>query len=554
LPLAEKLILLAGGVILMALIVLGGVEGTGLYWAYTFPFLAFFIQGQKRGWWYSLAFVALIGLYFGLLQDRLSFSYWYPAQAKPHFVLSLCFYTLVAAAFNLLRGRFEKRLQARVDENTGAARQYLAQLQALATHDSLTRLPNRVRLLEQLTTSIEQAHASSGRLLLCNVRVERLFELGNVLDSDGADNLVRQVALRLAQGAGGGTVLARTRRDEFVLLVSMGTSAPSHNELGAFVSDERVSVTEQGYALDVELTWGFCLYPDHASDAQQLLKKAEQAMLQARKQGKVWSVYDAAQEQLFIRHHLLFGKLREALQSGLLTVHYQPQYELSSRRLIGAEALMRWHDTAEGWISPEEFIPVAEESGLIRPLTAWLLEQCVQQCAHWHRLGLDLNLSINLSATSLSDPALLETLLKLTRAADLPPARLHLELTESCFIVAPDRTLDVMQQLHAAGFKLSIDDFGTGFSSLSYLKNMPISELKIDQGFVRDLLENASDQAIVSSTIDLAHNFGLTVVAEGVEDEATAEWLRSRLCDVGQGFGFARPMPAADLLQLATQA
>ena len=440
-----------------------------------------------------------------------------------------------------------------MDENTAAARQYLGQLQTLATHDSLTGLPNRVLLLQQLATSIEQANRQPGALLVCNVRLERLFELGNVLDTSGADQLVRQVAQKLAQSAGPQALLARTRRDEFVLVHTLNEASPSQKALRKFVSNERLSITEQGYALDIELTWGLCIYPAHATDPQQLLRKAEQAMLQARKNAMTWSVYDEAQEQVFIRHHLLFGKLRDALQSGHLTVHYQPQYELSARRLIGAEALMRWHDPVDGWISPEVFIPVAEESGLIRPLTDWLLEQCVAQCAHWQQLGLDLNLSINLSATSLSDAELTGKLLALTQAAQLAPGRLHLELTESCFIVAPDRTLDVMQELHSAGFKLSIDDFGTGFSSLSYLKSMPISELKIDQGFVRHLLDNPSDQAIVSSTIDLAHNFGLTVVAEGVEDEATAEWLRSRQCDIGQGFGFARPMPAAELVRLATQ-
>jgi EAL domain-containing protein (putative c-di-GMP-specific phosphodiesterase class I) len=271
-------------------------------------------------------------------------------------------------------------------------------------------------------------------------------------------------------------------------------------------------------------------------------------MLQARKSGQQWSLYNEEQEQMFVRHHLLFGKLRDALTSNHLQVHYQPQVNLSTGLVTGAEALARWHDPVTGMVPPVQFIPVAEESGLIRPLTTWLIGQCLQDCARWRRIGLDLDVSINLSALNLLDPDLMTVLKAALQSSDMSPGHVNLEITESCFMTSPERALEVIARIHQAGFKLSIDDFGTGYSSLSYLKNLPINELKIDQSFVRKLLESDGDQAIVSSTIDLAHNFQLTVVAEGIEDPATAAWLKARGCDIGQGYCYAKPMPVDDFV------
>jgi EAL domain-containing protein (putative c-di-GMP-specific phosphodiesterase class I) len=282
-----------------------------------------------------------------------------------------------------------------------------------------------------------------------------------------------------------------------------------------------------------------------------LLNKAEQAMLQARKNGQQWMVYDEQQDQVFVRHHLLFGKLREALLHQQLHVYYQPKFNLKTGRVVGAEALTRWNDPASGMIPPIEFIPVAEESGLIRPFTTWLVGECMQECARWVSKGLNLNLSINLSPRNLLDADLLNTLQTALHANALAPGSITLEITESCFMTSPERAMEAIKRIHDAGFKLSIDDFGTGYSSLSYLKNLPIAELKIDQSFVRKLLNNPGDQAIVSSTIDLAHNLHLSVVAEGIEDELTAHWLYERGCDVGQGYCYARPMPAKDFLAFA---
>lgn len=404
-----------------------------------------------------------------------------------------------------------------------------------------------------LSGEIDAVKAAGQGLVACNLRLERLFEMGNVLGHAGRDSLVRQVAERLSAIAAGKGLLARTGRDEFFLVYRLDRAFTADHTLREFIREQQFSVQEQGYTLYVEFTLGLSVYPDHADEAQGLIRKAEQAMLQARKSGQQWTVYDAQQEQVFVRHHLLFGKLRDALNQHHLEVHYQPQIDLATGRVLGAEALARWNDPATGMVPPVVFIPVAEESGLIRQLTTWVVGQAMRDCAHWRALGLELDVSINLSALNLLDPELLHSLQAGLAETGLQPRHINLEITESCFMTSPERALEVIQRIHEAQFKLSIDDFGTGYSSLSYLKNLPINELKIDQSFVRKLLQNPGDQAIVASTIALAHNFKLSVVAEGIEDADTAAWLQARGCDVGQGYCYAKPMPAHAFLEFATQ-
>jgi len=549
--LAEAMVLSASLVILGALVILGGIEGTGLFWAYLAPFLVFFLKGQRRGWWYSLAFMAILGAYFVFAYQFLPFSYRHSPTVAGHFLLSLGFYTLVAAAFNNLRTRFEEKLQQRVEEKTADAKALLHQLQFLATHDPLTKLPNRVMLADMLDRKIAEVDKTGHGLLVCNLRVERLFELGNILGVVGADELMLQIAEHLERITATRGTLARTRRDEFVIVYQVDRASFSPDGLRRFITERQIAVEVQGYKLYIEIGLGLALYPDHSRDAQSLLNKAEQAMLQARKSGQQWSLYDEQQEQAFVSHHLLFGRLREAILQQHLRVHYQPQVDLRTGLVLGAEALLRWPDPVSGNVPPIAFIPVAEESGLIRPLTTWLIGECMRECARWRDHGLELNVSINLSARNLMDPELIVVLMAALKATGMRPAKVNLEITESCFMDSPERALEVIQRIHDCGFQLSIDDFGTGYSSLSYLKNLPVHELKIDQGFVRKLLESPGDQAIVSSTIDLAHNFGLSVVAEGIEDQASSEWLQNGGCDIGQGYYYAKPMPADEFLRYA---
>jgi diguanylate cyclase (GGDEF)-like protein len=549
--LAEVLVLLASLVIFGALIFFGGIEGTGLFWVLTAPFLAFFLKGQKQGWWYSLSFVSLVAVYFVWRDSNSDWGYNYSANVRIHFLLSLCFYTLVAANFNLLRARFEERLVQKVVEQTADAAKLRSEMKFLATHDTVTGLPNRALLLERLQQEIALAKTAGYGLVVCNLRLERLFEMSNVLGLHGADGVVRQVAEHLSHIAQERGLLARMRRDEFAIVYRLDQPKFNAESLGKFISKHQIPVQEEGLSLYIELTLGLAIYPDHSTDATLLLKKAEQAMLQARHNVQQWSVYDEQQEEVFMRHHLLFGKLRDALLNHQLVMHYQPQIDLKTGLIVGAEALARWPDPEQGMIAPALFIPIAEESGLIRPLTTWVLGECMRECARWHKLGMAIDISINLSAMNLLDPELPSVLQTALADAELQAHCVNLEITESCFVTSPQRALAVIQTIHKDGFRLSIDDFGTGYSSLSYLKNMPIDELKIDQGFVRNLMQNTSDQAIVSSTIALAHNLKLQVVAEGIEDDLTAQWLTARGCDIGQGYSFAKPMAAKDFIQFA---
>jgi diguanylate cyclase (GGDEF)-like protein len=541
---AENLMLMSTVAILGALIVFGGVSSTGVLWVFSAPFMAFFITGQRRGWWFSVCFIAAIAIYLAWLAPLLPFAYSYSPVFATHFVLALCFYTLTAAAFNQLRTRFEEHLQQRVEEKTADAKALLAQLQYLASHDTVTGLPNKVLLIDILKNEMRGADANERGLLICTLHLERFFELANVIGNAGSDKLVGHIASHLGRLTQANGVLARTGRDEFVIAYRLPQAALDPAALERFITQRQFSIEENGYTLYVEFTLGLAVYPDHAQDAQDLLTKADQAMLQARKDGQQWNIYDADQEQVFVRHHLLFGQLREALHKQRLQVHYQAQIDMATGRILGAEALTRWNDPVAGMVPPAVFIPVAEQSGLIRTLTTWLIGECMRECARWQRLGLDLDISINISARNLMDPELMGVLQAGLEQTGLQPGRVNLEITESCFMASPERVMDVIQRIHDAGFRLSIDDFGTGYSSLSYIRSLPIDELKIDQSFVRTVLFNPGDQAIISSTIELAHRLNLSVVAEGIEDQETADWLQARGCDIGQGYHYSRPLPS----------
>lgn len=542
--LAEDMVMFATLSIMLALIVFGGIEGTGLFWVYTAPFLAFFLKGQSLGWWYNLALVVLVTIYFIVSDQIFPDAYQFSPVVASQFIVSLGFYTLIAAAFNHLRSRFEEQLQKQVSIKTADSQKLLEQLQFLATHDQLTQLPNKVMLIDMLEKQMKEINIPEQVLVVCILKLERMFEVSTILGNSGADQLVLKIAEYLERFTAAKGALAHTHRDEFVITYPANRMTFNPEELHLFFAERQISIELQGYFIYCDVTVGLAIYPDHDADPQTLLNKAQQAMLQAHEKGQQWLMYDSKQEKAFVRHHLLFGKLRAALMQHHLHMHYQPKIDLVTGLVVGAEALMRWHDPVEGFISPLEFIPVAEESGLIIPLTTWLVDVCMRECAVWRQQEFHLQMSINLSVRNLLDLDFVPVLQASLNKYNLSASNITLEITESCFMSSPERAMEVIHRLNEIGFKLSIDDFGTGYSSLSYIKNLPISELKIDQSFVRKLLQNNSDQAIVSSTIDLAHNFDLLIVAEGIEDESTANWLQARGCDIGQGYFFAKPMPS----------
>jgi EAL domain-containing protein (putative c-di-GMP-specific phosphodiesterase class I) len=257
-------------------------------------------------------------------------------------------------------------------------------------------------------------------------------------------------------------------------------------------------------------------------------------------------VYTPSYDDHSPRRLTLMSELRHALDKDQLNVYYQPKVHIRTGKLYGAEALSRWKHPRHGFISPDEFIPMAERTRMVKHLTVWALKQTFSQCAAWHAHGLDLTVSVNLSAKDLHDPELPDIIAGIAASTGIKPAWMMLEITESSIMTDPERSMDIIQRLHEMGYKLSIDDFGTGYSSLAYLKKMPLTELKIDKSFVSEMLESESDKVIVKATINLAHNLGLQVTAEGVESQAIVDLLAGFDCDIAQGYYFSEPLALLD--------
>jgi diguanylate cyclase (GGDEF)-like protein len=544
LPVAETLLMVSSVIIFGCLQISGGVEGTGVYWVYVFPFIAFFITGQKNGWLWSIGF-----LFMSIAASRMeslagpTFAYSEAQAAQQH--AAFLFYTLTASLFNQLRGNFERRLLDTAQRKAAAANAYLVQLRHSALHDNLTGLPNRVQFFAMLTQKIAQ-DGDLLKITVAYIKLERILEISNIVGSDESGKLIKSIAQVLRNRMKPDSLLARTGYDEFVLAFSQPKNEDEMLGLHDFLDSRPFLHHTHGQPLHIEYTLGLCSYPDFASGSDQLLRRAEQAMMRARKKHLPLLRYESGQEEAFVRHHLLYGKLMHALESNHLSLVYQPQVDIATDKLVGAEALARWHDPQEGWIAPAEFIPVAEQSGLIHPLTRWIIRQGIAQGCQWHRAGLDITVSLNLSARCFDNPGLLDYLSEALHQSQAEPGWFMLEVTESSFMDSPDKAMRMVGQFREMGFRISIDDFGTGYSSLAYLKDLNADELKIDRGFVMNLPDNANDIAIVQSTIQLAHNLGLKVVAEGIETAAASFRLRELGCNIAQGYYYSKPMSPED--------
>jgi EAL domain-containing protein (putative c-di-GMP-specific phosphodiesterase class I) len=299
---------------------------------------------------------------------------------------------------------------------------------------------------------------------------------------------------------------------------------------------------DYGNSIDVGASIGIAVYPEDGVDDQTLLRRADIAMYAAKRNNARWALFDPAHEVARLEHLSLVSDLRRAVKEAELRAYYQPKVDVLTGRSIGAETLVRWKHPQRGLLSPAEFMPYAEQTGHITWVTDWMLAVTLRQCGAWAAAGTPLQVAINLSNRDLLRPDLVGEIRKRLADHAVPPHLVCLEITESTFMQDPDHALAMLHELHALGVHLSIDDFGTGFSSLSYMKRLPVHELKIDSTFVQGMATSKKDIAIVRSTIELAHNLGLKVVAEGVEDEACLERLREMGCDIAQGYLIAKPM------------
>jgi diguanylate cyclase (GGDEF)-like protein len=421
-------------------------------------------------------------------------------------------------------------------------------LQYQALHDALTGLPNRTLLHEHLTQALRSAQADQQPVALLLLDLDRFKEVNDTFGHQHGDLLLQHVATRLRAALRAGDIVARLGGDEFALLL------PDTDEAGARRLAQGVQalleapILVQGQPLVVGSSSGIALAPQHGTDAATLLRCADVAMYVAKRAGGGYTVYDPAQDHHTQERLALVGALRQAIAQDALLLHYQPKVTLATGAVCGVEALVRWPHPQRGLIPPDEFIPLAEQMGLMAPLSAWVLEAAVRQAARWQHAGLELEVAVNLSVANLREddlPAIIEVLLQRHGVA---ATRLRLELTESGLMADTARSLDVLARLAALGVGLSVDDYGTGYSSLAYLLRLPVDELKIDRSFLQQLaVEGGSDGAaavIVRSTVELGHNLGLRVVAEGIEDATVQRYLAAWGCDVAQGYHWSAPLPA----------
>ncbi|MEX8498479.1 EAL domain-containing protein [Leptothrix ochracea] len=415
----------------------------------------------------------------------------------------------------------------------------------LARFDALTGLPNRTQLKERLRYSLALAKHGNGQLALMFLDLDRFKDINDTLGHSVGDTLLVELARRLRSSLRDEDTVSRLGGDEFIVLLP-GTDAQGAER----VAKKLLQVVTQAYQieaydLNVTASMGVAIYPEDGSDLETLSRNADAAMYRAKQDGRNGYCFFTREMQARSARDLqLINALRHALDRREFSLHYQPQIALSDGRLTGAEALLRWQHPQLGAISPAEFIPVAEDCGLILPIGEWVLRDAVRQAKIWHDGDLkDLVISVNLSAVQFRHPDLPELITRILDQADLPPGCLSLELTERVTMNDPQGAIAVMNKLHDRGVYLAIDDFGTGYSSLSYLKKFKVTKLKIDQSFVRDISTDAEDKAIVSAIIQMSKSLGLQTIAEGVETAEQLAFLREQGCDEVQGYYHSKPLP-----------
>ena len=412
-------------------------------------------------------------------------------------------------------------------------------------HDPLTGLPKRLHLMRELAGRFDGTTAPQSGLLLMDL--DRFKEINDGLGHHVGDHVLREVANRLRCATPAGDTVVRLGGDEFACLLD---DPPGQHRPEAVADallralDEPVEI--DGMTLSIGVSIGVCRSTD-AADAAGMLQSADVAMYRAKRLSTSIAVYGPEDEEDRPGRLVLLNDLRDALDRDALEVAYQPQVDLSTGRVVSMEALARWHHPERGWIPPDEFIPVAEQTGLIRQVTQKVLTTALAQCASWRAMGLDLSISVNLSPRALQDPRLGRDLHAIILNSRLPPRCLTLEVTEGAFAGNLDSLVTMLERLRTLGARLSIDDFGTGYSSMAHLKRMPVEELKIDREFITEIARDLDDQAIVASIVALARTLRLSVVAEGVEDAASLALVRDLGCDVVQGFYVHRPGDAASI-------
>lgn len=418
----------------------------------------------------------------------------------------------------------------------------------LAYTDRLTGLPNRALFSDRLHQTIVDALPDQRTFSVMMMDLDRFKYVNDTLGHPIGDLLLREVAERLRTTLPNDSdLVARLGGDEFAVLL------PSHDAAGAervgaqILKALELPIMIEGQPVDVGASIGIVMFPHNGTDMNVLLRRADIAMYVAKRANSGVALYDQRHDQNSAERLSLMSELRQAVEHDQLMLHYQPKVDLATGTVRYVEALVRWDHPTRGYVPPDQFIPFAEQTGYIKAISHWVAEQAIRQCAAWRVEGIELAVSVNVSARELMQASLPDTFSMLLRKYRVPPEMLWIEITESAIMDDPNHAIETLDRLHALGIRLAIDDFGTGYSSLSYLKRMPVDELKIDKSFVMGMTQHRDDETIVRSTIDLAHNMGLKVVAEGVESEVVMRRLAELRCDLAQGFHLSRPLPPSKL-------
>lgn len=440
----------------------------------------------------------------------------------------------LAASFNDMTARLE-----RLYEN----------LDRMAFTDSLTQLPNRTLMQDRLEQVAAAARTDGSTFALFMMDLDRFKEINDTLGHQVGDVLLQQVAIRLRSKLREADFIARMGGDEFAVLMPNVTPKQADMAARMLLQSLRAPFVIESHQLDVHTGIGIALYPDHGVDGQTLIQRADVAMYAAKQGSAGHMFYDPQMD----RHHpallTLMGELRQAVEQEQFILYYQPKIGLKSNRVVGVEALVRWRHPSGKLVMPDTFIPILEQTGLIRSLTGWVTHEALRMARELRQRGFSLPIAVNISTRDLLNSGLSEDLAEQIAAHQASAQWLELEITESAVMADVGGAMQLLTQLAGMGFRLVIDDFGTGYSSLAYLKRLPVHTVKIDKSFVIGMAKDENDAAIVYTSIDLAHNLGLQVVAEGVDQEHTLARLRTHGCDAAQGIYLSRPLPAEDLIE-----
>ncbi len=417
----------------------------------------------------------------------------------------------------------------------------------LAYYDILTDLPNRILLYDRIQQAIIIGKRENRSLSILIMDLNRFKEINSALGHNNGDLLLQQVGLRLRDLLREADTVARLGGDEFAILLIKSDVEGATEVAGKIIARLEEPFLISGLSIDVSASIGIALFPGHGENAVTLVQHADTAMYKAKETESGVAVYSPKYDRYSPERLALMGDLRHAIDADQFFLLYQPKIDLKSGKTIGVEALVRWKHPRLGIVPPDQFIALTEHTGSIKQLTVWVLKEALRQSRIWHQTGVEVSVSVNLSVRSLQSPQLLEQIKGLLTTWGVASSSLRLEITESMIMADPALAMGVIKQLTAMGIRFSIDDFGTGYSSLSYLQRLPVDEIKIDKSFVMNMMADENSAAIVGSIIELAHNLGLKVVAEGVENKDTLDRLTLLDCDAAQGYLISKPIPQDDL-------